>query len=347
MNAKSLLILVVLLVAGIAAYFISSNKNQINSAANVGLPILPGLYDALNDVNKVDLVGAGDKLLTTLERKEDVWVVAERNNYPADIAKIRSAVLAIAEAEILEEKTSNKELYAKLGVEDLSNKDAAGVQVNVHYAGQMQSLIVGNPGPQINKNRYVRRKDSDTSWLVNRKLDLQHDVTFWLRKDILSVEPNEVAAVIITMPDDGSKLEIKRVEDSEQDKFAVANLTDPTSQVIDAEIHQVTNALSSFQLLDVFGQDKVADQQATLHAEYVLKSGAKITFTGYEIDKDHYVTIATSVDQASSDDDAAQKFVEQLGEKTQGWVFKIPNVSYDSMLKREQDVLAITEDQLN
>ena len=347
MNTKSLLILVVLLVVGVAAYLFSTGSGRINSSSDIGSAILPGLYEALNDVNKIQLVGAGENVVATLEQKGNVWLVAERNDYPADIAKIRGAVLAVAEAKIVEQKTSNKELYSKLGVEDVSNKDAGGVQVNVHYGEHVQALIVGKPGPQINKNRYVRRKDDDTSWLVDRKLDLQHDVTYWLQKDILSVEPNEVTAVSITMPD-GSRLDIKKVADSEeQDKFAVTNLTDPNSQVIDAELHQVTNALSSFQLLDVLKKSEFIDIEPELLAAYVLHSGAVIALTGYEVDKDHYVTIDVSVDESQEDNDAAKSFIKELTLKTQGWVFKIPNVSYDSMLKREQDVLAITEDQLN
>ena len=348
MNAKSLLILLVLLVAGAAVYLVSTGKSKINSAESIGSPILPGLYEALNEVDALHFTGPGNKVITTLRRAEENWVVDERNGYPADIAKIRSVVLALAEAKIMEQKTSNKELYSKLGVESVDLSDAGGVQVGVHYGDHAQALIVGKPGPQINKNRYVRRADDAASWLVDRKLDVQYDVTHWLRKDILSVEPAEVAAVTI-MLSDGSNLDIKN-DNSEENNFIVTNLSDPSAQVIDAELHQVTNALSSFQLLDVMDEEKFGEHDSTMVVVYQLKSGASIKFSGYEVDKDHFVSIEVDISDSSEESSAeqdVQTFVRELQERTAGWVFKIPNVSYDSMYKREENVLAITEDQLN
>ena len=348
MNTKSLLILIVLVVVGAAIYLFSTGDRNINSAASVGSSVLPGLYTALNEVEELQFVGAGNKIVTTLKRTDDKWIVEERFGYPADISKIRSIVLALAEANILEQKTSNSELYAKLGVEGIDNSDASGVQVSVRYGDQSPKLIVGKPGPQINKNRYVRRANEKTSWLVDRKLDVQYEVAHWLRKDILSVEPGEVAAVTI-MLSDGSNLDIRN-DNSEENKFVVTNLTDPDSQVIDAELHQVTNALSSFQLLDVEDEISFGEHEPTMIVVYQLKSGASIKFTAYEVDKERFVTIDASISESSDDESveqATRTFVQELQNKITGWVYKIPNVSYDSMYKREEHVLAITEDQLN
>ena len=349
MNTKSLLILVVLVVVGVAAYLFSQGDSRINSAEKVGSPILPGLYVALNDVDTLQFTTASDEAVTTLQRQDDKWVVAERNNYSADIAKIRSIVLSLAEAKILEQKTSNPELYSKLGVESIEQNSAQGTQVSIRYGNQNSALIVGKPGPQINKSRYVRRADETTSWLVDRKLDVQYEIAHWLRKDLLSVEPADVAAVSIVLADN-SRLEIEN-DNSEENKFFVTNLSDPDSQVIDAELHQVTNALSSFQLLDVKTQAEFGSFEPTMMIEYQLKSGANINMVAYEVSGEHFVSIDASVRESSNDEVSSSKdmqtFVQEIQNKTKNWIFKIPNVSYDSMYKSEQDVLAITEDQLN
>ena len=281
MNTKSLLVLIILVAVGVAAYMFSQGDSRINSTEKVGSPILPGLFAALNDVDSLQFTEAGSKVLATLQRQDDKWVVAERNNFPAEIAKIRSIVLSLAEAKILEQKTSNSELYSKLGVDSIELDTAEGIQVSIRYGDQNPALIVGKPGPQINKNRYVRRTDDATSWLVDRKLDVQYEVTHWLRKDLLSVEPAEVAAVSIELAD-GSKLEIQN-DNTEQNKFLVTNLSDPDSQVIDAELHQVTNALSSFQLLDVKTQAEFGQVEPTMMIEYKLNSGANISLTAFNV----------------------------------------------------------------
>jgi len=225
--------------------------------------------------------------------------------------------------------------------------EAQGVKAVVKYNNQLAELIVGNPGPQINKSRYVRPADSQTSWLVDRKIDLKHQPEYWLKKDILSVEPNEVASITITLQD-GAVLEIANTND-ENNTFKVTNLTDESAQVVDAELHQVANALSSFQLLDVVSHEEFKQESATMNISYRLKSGANIDLQAYDVDDDHYaaVTSSLSADIADENKDAAQSYVEQINQVTSGWVYKIPNVTYDSMYKREADVLAITEDQLN
>ena len=346
MNIKSLVILVVFLLVGAGAYFSSAAKNSINTSERIGSAIVPSLQAALNDVSELQVLGANNKILVTLQRQNNSWLVKERNQYTADISKIRSALLSLAEAKIIEQKTSNPDLYEKLGVENIDSDKAQGIKAIVSYADQNRELIVGKPGPQINKSRYVRLANNDVSWLIDRKIDLKHEPDYWLRKDIVSIEPSEVAAVTILLQDD-SKLEIGN--SGEEDKFEVINLTDPTTQVIEAELHQVTNALSSFQLLDVVENTKFENAEPAMHVTYQLKSGVNVNVTAYEIEKEHFAAIDFRlIDEISAEQkSAAEEYIEELEKLTSGWVYKIPNVTYDSMNKREADVLAITEDQLN
>ena len=348
MNIKTLYILVACLLIGAGAYYFTSLDTSINAADKIGTSFAPELLGSLNNVSKVEITGPNNQVLSTLIKSNDTWLVKEKNQYPADISKIRTSLLAIAEAKIMEQKTSNPDLYSKLGVEDVSSESAQGVKVHLEYDGNVSNIVIGKPGPQINKTRYVRNEDSNTSWLIDRKIDLNHDAAYWLRKDIFSVEPDEVLEVIISLAD-GSRLEIKNTN-QEENSFEVTNLTDPESQVVDAELHQVTNALSSFQLLDVVTDTSViGDDNKTMDVSYHLKNGILINLTGYEIEQDNFVAI--DVKESSKDgmniDDQVKEEVSRLQDITAGWIYKIPNVTYDSIHKSEPDVLAITEDQLN
>ncbi|MFK7794439.1 MAG: DUF4340 domain-containing protein [Gammaproteobacteria bacterium] len=347
MNTKSLIILIIFLLAGAGAYFFSTAKNSVNTSESIGAAIVPGLQAVLNDVTELQVLEVGEKVLATLQRKQNGWSVKERNQYPADISKIRAALLSLAEAKIVEQKTSNPDLYNKLGVEALTKEDAQGVKAIITYGSDKSELIVGKPGPQINKSRYVRLANSEVSWLIDRKIDFKHAPDYWLRKDILSVEPNDVAAVTILLQDN-AKLEIRNSGD-EEDTFEVVNLTDPASQVVEAELHQVTNALSSFQLLDVAESSKFANTESMMKVDYQLKSGVNIKVTAYEVEKDHFAALDFGLDSdiSAEQKEEAEKYIAGLKQLTSGWVYKIPNVTYDSMNKREADVLAITEDQLN
>ncbi|MDW3094454.1 MAG: DUF4340 domain-containing protein [Gammaproteobacteria bacterium] len=346
MNTKSLAILIIFLLVGAGVYFFSTAKNSINTSESINSEIIPALQPALNDIAELQVIGAGSQVLSTLLRSDSGWLVKERNQYPADISKIRSALLSLAEAKIVEQKTSNPELYNKLGVESIEQSDAQGIKAVVRYGAQTSELIVGKPGPQINKSRYVRIAGKETSWLIDRKIDLKHQPDYWLRKDILSIEPSEVAAVTILLGDN-SKLDIKSTQ--EEEKFEVTNLTDPNSQVIEAELHQVTNALSSFQLLDVAKSADFEDAKPTMNVKYQLKTGVDINIAAYELEKDHYAALNIRLSSHINEEQKskAEEYIDKLTQLTSGWVYKIPNVTYESMNKREADVLAITEDQLN
>ena len=346
MNKKSLVILIIFFLVGTGAYFFSIAKNSINTSESIGSAIVPVLQSALNDISELQIVGANNKVLATLQRQQSGWSVKERNQYPADISKIRAALLSLAEAKIVEQKTSNPDLYDKLGVESLDSSEAQGVKAIVTYADQNSELIIGNAGPQINKSRYVRLTNSDVSWLIDRKIDLKHEPDYWLRKDILSIEPSEVAAVTILLKDQ-SRMEIRNSD--EEDTFEVINLTNPASQVVEAELHQITNALSSFQLLDVADSAKFVSTDPAMKATYQLKSGVNVNLVAYEVEKDHFAALDFDLisDISAEQKSDAQKYIDELIQLTSGWVYKIPNVTYESMYKREADVLAITEDQLN
>ena len=340
MNSKSLLALILLTLLGVGGYYISSQQNSINRSASIGEVLLADVLPHVNSIEKITITGADNTTVVTLHKQGGTWQVAERDNYPAEIATIRSLVVALLEARMLEEKTSNPDLYARLGVEAISHADAQGMQVTLYYADQSAALIIGNPGPQLNKNRYVRQPDAATTWLVDQKIEVKHELTYWLEKDLFSIEPEQITRVAVTVADSATML-IEHQHDTntpEGSHFKVTNLSDPGAQVVDAELQQISNALSSFQLLDVATRDIIAGHSASLNIEYQLNDGSVIALEAYDLDGQRYAVINVS---------GPAEFVTRVQEKSQGRVFKLPNVSYEAMFKREEDVLVITEDMLN
>ena len=341
MNKQSLLALVALTIIGVGAYYFSNQNDSVNRSSLIGEVLLADVIPHANSIDKIVITGAGNHTIVTLNKHDSAWQIYERDRYTADISQIRRLVISLLEASIVEEKTSNSELYYRLGVEDISLVDAQGVQVTLHYGEESASLIVGKPGPQLNKNRYVRKPNEKSSWLVDRKIDVKHDLTYWLDKDLFSIEPHQIAKVTIEV--DGSSpmtIEHRHNENDSADSshFKVTSLTNPKSYVVDAELQQITNALSSFQLLDVAKPDKVATHAVSLNIEYQLNDGTIITIQAYDLDGERYA----SIDVSGSAD-----FVAAIQPRIKSRVFKLPNVTYEAMFKREEDVLAITEDQLN
>ena len=110
MSQRNVLILLGVLVVLVALVLVGQ-RSESPSSGN-GALFVPSLEPALNDIERVTITKANNETVVTLERKPDGWVATNKNDYPADVGKLRQGLQALAEARILEKKTSNAELYS-------------------------------------------------------------------------------------------------------------------------------------------------------------------------------------------------------------------------------------------
>lgn len=142
MTSRNLSILaLVAIVAVIAGIWLAGRQTSTSSGETATL--YPDLKQELDAVTAVRIVNAGGATAVEMKRGESGWTVSERSGYPADEAKLRKLVTSLADAKLLEEKTSTAENYPALGVEDISNTAAGGMQVELEGPKQPVKLIVG------------------------------------------------------------------------------------------------------------------------------------------------------------------------------------------------------------
>lgn len=199
MNSRKLIVLLAALVVLVALAVAVSVSQRPGTGS--GQLLLPDLKARLNDIDKVAVRTAGNKTIATLARQKDGWVLTERNGYPADVGKIRKDLIALAEAKIVEEKTSNPELYSRLKVEDIAKDSAGGVQLDMGAGDKVTSVIIGNTGVGGGERAYARRVGESTSWLVTGNFEVPREAAEWLDRGLTSIAPKRVHAVTITHPD--------------------------------------------------------------------------------------------------------------------------------------------------
>lgn len=207
MNSRTLVLLLAAL-AVLVALAVAVSVSQRPSGAAGGL-LLPDLKAQINDVDRIVVRAAGNRTVATLERRADGWVVAERDGYPADVGRIRRNLIALAEARILEEKTSNPELYGRLKVDDVEKESAGGVRLDLTAGGKETGVIVGATSVGGGDRAYVRRAGEPTSWLVSGALDAPPDAGDWLDRAVTDLDPARVHAVTVAHPD-GSVLRLRK-----------------------------------------------------------------------------------------------------------------------------------------
>ena len=157
MNQKTLIgLAIAALVAIVAAVVLNhANKPSSEGRSDTSNWLAPSLRDHVNDVSKVVVIGAGDKTLATLVRGAKGWTLAEKGGYAIDTGKLREFLLKLGDAKLVERKTVIPEKYATLGVEDVSAKEAKGLQVELDGLAQPLKLILGMTNPR--GGTFVRR----------------------------------------------------------------------------------------------------------------------------------------------------------------------------------------------
>jgi hypothetical protein len=298
MNARNIVGLAVIAVvaAVLALWLVGSRAPQ----QDVGLqgPLLPGLVERLNTIEEVKVVGAGGTTLATLRRHPDGWSLLERNGYAADAAKLRALLVGLSEARRVEAKTSNPELYDRLGVEDVADADAQGVAVELSGGGDPLRLIVGQNNAR-GKGTYVRLDGEASSWLLDRNIAVERQPVEWLQRDLVNLPPARIASVEV-VPVAGATVSIGRAQDAAGD-FELQNLPrgrEPASEfVADA----TAGLLDALRFDDVLQADAVSEgETGARSASFRSKEGLTIVLRAWQAEGKTYARLGAELDEAQA-----------------------------------------------
>lgn len=322
----ALLVLLVLVLVG----------QRATTPADNGTLLVPGLAAALGDLERITVVKANGETVATLERRPDSWVVADKQGYAANSTKLRQALTALGEASILEQKTANAELHDRLGVEDVTGSDAAGISIAFTAAGhELPTIILGNA--EGSRYRYARRAGEAQSYLIDRNPDVPRAAAQWVDAVIVDVRSERVREVTITHPD-GEVVRLSKAS-AELANFEVADVPQGRELSYPGVANVVGNALRELNLEDVAPAAEAPADGATLvptDVEYRTFDGLVVRITGTETGDESWISLAASADEAAAD---ATAEAARINAKVGGWRYKIAGFQYDQMTRRMTDLL--------
>lgn len=313
MNAHSLrklAIVAALLVAGLLIV----NLNLTDNGSTGGDLFLPDLKGKINGIEKITISASADRPKVSIAKEDGNWVVVERQNFPANTAKLRQLLLALADAKTLEPKTSNAARYSQLGVE--GGESPASTTVTISGTDLDIAVIIGN---EAQTSYRFARIDGDTqSWLINVSPEIPEEVGEWLNDDVIDIAASAVRSVSIRHAD-GEQLRIFKEATDDAD-FQVDGIPEGRELTYPSAANGIGGVLDGMTLDDVMGTASF-EGEAVANTRFEMFDGSEVVIDTYGIDDQHWISIA----ETGSDDIR--------------WLYRLPEYKTNLLMRRWDDIL--------
>ena len=347
MNARLAAILVVLLVVlggGALVYQYQESSERPRNSDTLGRPLLKDLQAA--QIASVRVVEP--KATLTVRQKDERWVLAERADFPADVAKVRDFVVQALSLKIGQSEPIGDKDRARL------NLDESGTQVE--FAGAegkpLAKLVVGkkyfkrevdNPEKARADGRFVALPgEPKMVYVVSDPLtQATTKSSEWIDKTSFKVE--KVKSLEVRYPDGGG-YRIERDGDNADWRLAGAR---PDEKLEVSKANAASYSLGLLELADVAPPGTKIEQPVTIQAAsfdglaYSIKVG--------QLQGDNYpVSFSSSGTLRKDEKDAERikKVEERLPREKllSSYVLLIPKSKLEDTLKKRPEMLEKKED---
>jgi len=293
--------------------------------------MLPGLREQINDVTGL-VIRNSDNQVVSIRLNNGQWQLEEKAGYPADGGKLRSALLILADAKILEEKTSRPEMYSRLGVEDPGTPGAQNLALTIELGEARRGLIVGKSA--MGNSHYVRRTGEPAGLLVNQSLVMNADAMNWLQTGILDIGAEQISRVDIKHAA-GDVLAIASADDS-SDNFIIENLPVGREPITEYAANGIASSLARLSFSDVRRKQDTKSAEFT-SVTFSTREGLLVTLS---LEPGSPIWTSFSFTQAMPGDNAvASEQASDYSAQLQDWEFALPGQRADQMRKHLEDLL--------
>lgn len=325
MNRKTVPVLVAIIV-GLLLMLLVLRSNDGERVS--GELLLPGFGPVANNTASITIQGPEGSDAVTLQRVDEQWLVSSHDSYLADIGKLRQLVIALAEARILEEKTSDPALYEKLGVDD-PESGGKGSRVTVSGPDFEYTVILGDSTQ--GKYRYARDAATAASYLIDKNPSLPTTADDWLLADLLDIGAKRVRQVRIEHAD-GEIIGISK-DTEEQTDFSVRDIPAGRELSYATVANGIGSALANLELEAVRPE---VEAPATTTTEILTWDGLKIRVDVVTEEDESWLGFSAEV---SNEESTATDEVAAINRRLAGWQYQLPDYKTDLFLRRWDDLL--------
>lgn len=328
---------IVIAVAAIALVWLATQRLGTDSQSNQGL-LLPELAGQLDDVARVEVLSAGERLDIALVKSAQGWGLEQRAGYRIVLDELRSLLRALAQVEPAEAMTSNSEYYHRLNVSDVAdpNSDATAIRIYNDGGELLAGVLLGKSIYRGAEGySYMRLEGETQSWLVRGTADVTKDPLRWLTKDIINTGRSEIKHVTIRHPD-GEVLQLKR-ENEADSNLTVQNLAKDAELLYASVANGPAEALANLRLEDVMpASDFNWTKGAVVKTELTRRDDLVITVESERRQTEYFIQLAFDY---AGDQPNLKAEAEELNARHKAWVYRVLPHKYQALSKRMVDML--------
>src|SRR3954471_20095240 len=174
----------IVLISAVIAVLILSGRSPIPSAPK---PVFPGLADRLGELAWAQISRGATKV--DFANVAGRWVVVEKDNYPANPAKLRRLLQGLAELTLIEPKSPEAERSARIDRDGTAREASALITLRGRTGDTVAEIIVA---PAPNKAASggagavsVRLPGAELALPARGTLELPDNVLGWLDRGII------------------------------------------------------------------------------------------------------------------------------------------------------------------
>ena len=369
MNRKQFFILLALVVVfGAAGIIVYQHNNQSwhGGGAAIGQKLLPDF--PVNDVAQITIKsGTGE---VNLARRDNLWRVRERADYPANFSQISDLLVKFADLKVVQNEEIGPSQFSRLELLPPAATPGAGTSIEFKDQGgkTLGWLLLGkkhmkkpaaNSPPGMGDEgwpdgRYVMTA-AKTVAVISDPLDtVQPKPEQWLNKDFLSIEkPRLIAA---QFPEATNSWKLTRASETNDWQLADAK---PHEKLDSSKISSVTSPFSSATFNDVAAAGKANPASNTVVTVETFDGFSYSAKIGPKQDDNYPVTFTVAAnlpasrtpakdekptDKAKLDKDfetQEKTLADKLAKEASltNWVYQMPAYSIDEMLKTRPQLL--------
>jgi hypothetical protein len=283
-----------------------------------------------------------------LARRGQAFLVANKDDYPADTGKINTLISLCLDLKAAELVTDNPANHNDLGV--AVDKARYIVEFIDKDSQPITGLVVSAPDPEIKKT-FARLTSSDevyslleNPWFFSTAMD-------YIDKTIIKIERDNISSVTVTSPDGSYTLESKG-----DDEIVLENMPEG-KQFKRNEHEQVFSALTNLQIIDV-KKETSGSSELKFDTTYLCRLKDSTVYTlaiAVQDDKAYFRCNAMFTDKTTVTKDRSVESEEELKKKEAklvardnaesfskqhtGWIYEVNKIQADNLTKALSDIL--------